>query len=211
MQSREILRAALEEAASTLDAFLSEEENIRAVERFADAACDALQRGARIYICGNGGGMSDAMHFAKELSGCFRDHRAALPALAFSDPATLSCIANDFGYEAVFARQVEAQGRAGDLLVTLSTSGESANLVSAARIGRKMGLVTVALLGRGGGKLATEVDLPVVVPVATNSDRIQEVHLQILHAVVEAIERRLFPENYTLKNAPKNEHAIQED
>ncbi len=101
MQSREILRAALVEASLTLEAFLSDEENLRAVERFANAACATLTRGGRIYVCGNGGSMSDAMHFAEELSGRFRKERAALSALSFSDPATLSCIANDFGYEEV--------------------------------------------------------------------------------------------------------------
>ncbi|MCP4903799.1 MAG: SIS domain-containing protein, partial [bacterium] len=116
-------------------------------------------------------------------------------ALAFSDPATLSCIANDFGYDQVFSRQVEAHGRTGDLLVALSTSGESENVVAATRTAREMGLRTVGLLGRGGGKLATEVDLPIIVPRAQTSDRIQEVHLQVLHAVIESIERRLFPEN----------------
>jgi len=201
MQSREILRAALVEASLTLEAFLSDEENLRAVERFANAACATLTRGGRIYVCGNGGSMSDAMHFAEELSGRFRKERAALSALSFSDPATLSCIANDFGYEEVFARQVEAHGRAGDLLVTLSTTGESANLLAATRVARELGLTTVALLGRGGGKLASEVDVPIIVPHATTSDRIQEVHLQILHAAIEAIERRLFPENYSAGNA----------
>ena len=196
MQSREVLRAALAEAATTLTRFLADERNLGAVELFVDAACETLMRGGRIYVCGNGGSMSDAMHFAEELSGRFRDERAALPVLSFSDPATLSCIANDFGYEEVFARQVEAHGRVGDLLLALSTTGESANLLAAVRVACELGLTSVALLGRGGGKLASEVGVPIIVPHATTSDRIQEVHLQILHAAIEAIERRLFPENY---------------
>ncbi|MBJ20581.1 MAG: phosphoheptose isomerase [Deltaproteobacteria bacterium] len=195
MQSRDILRSALDDAASTLKAFVADEENLRAVVKFAETASETLDRGGRIYACGNGGSMSDAMHFVEELSGCFRRQRSALSALAFSDPATLSCIANDFGYDQVFSRQVEAHGRTGDLLVALSTSGESENVVAATRTAREMGLRTVGLLGRGGGKLATEVDLPIIVPRAQTSDRIQEVHLQVLHAVIESIERRLFPEN----------------
>lgn len=197
MKSRDVLRAALLEAATTLNAFRADQGSLRSVERFIDIACATFTSGGRLYVCGNGGSMSDAMHFAEELSGRFRRQRAALAALAFSDPATLSCIANDFGYEEVFSRQVEAHGRAGDLLVTLSTSGESANLVAAARVARELGLRTVALLGRSGGKLASEVDVPIIVPYATTSDRIQEVHLQVLHASIEAIERRLFPENYS--------------
>lgn len=193
MPIQELLQAALRESASTLDAFRSDAANIRGVVGFVELMVETLGRGGRIFACGNGGSMSDAMHFAEELSGCFREQRAALPALAFSDPATLTCIANDFGFEAVFSRQVEAQGRAGDLLVLLSTSGESANLIAAARTAQEIGLRTVGLLGRGGGKLATEVDLPIVVPLATTSDRIQEVHLQVLHATIEAVEGSLFP------------------
>ena len=192
MPSPDGIRASLDQAAATLAAFVADERNLRDVHRFAELAAASLRLGGRIYACGNGGSMSDAMHFAEELSGCFRKQRAALSALAFSDPATLSCIANDFGYEQVFARQVEAHGQAGDLLVTLSTSGESPNVIAAARVARDRGLTTIALLGRGGGKLATEVDLPIVVPHATTSDRIQEVHIQILHTVIESIEARLF-------------------
>ena len=125
-----------------------------------------------------------------------------LPALSFSDPTQLTCIANDFGFEEVFARQVEAHGRAGDLLLLLSTSGSSPNVLRAARVARARGIQTVALLGRGGGKLASEVDIPIIVPRARTSDRIQEIHLHILHSVIEATERRLFPDNYS-----PDEHA----
>lgn len=191
MDARQILRNALGEAASTAEAFLADETNLQAVERFVDAASDTLEGGGRIFACGNGGSMSDAMHFVEELVGCFRKPRQALPAMAFSDPATLTCIANDFGFEAVFSRQLEAHGRPGDLLLLLSTSGESPNVLAAARVARRIGVRSVALLGRGGGKLATEVEIPIVVPKAVHSDRIQELHLQILHAAIESIEQRL--------------------
>ena len=140
--------------------------------------------------------MSDAMHFAQELRGCFRQSRRALPALALSDPAAMSCIANDFGYDEVFARQVQAQGRAGDVLLVLSTSGDSPNILRAVEAAREREIRTVGLLGKGGGKLLGEVDIPIVVPHATTSDRIQEIHIQIIHAVIEALERKFFPENY---------------
>jgi D-sedoheptulose 7-phosphate isomerase len=120
----------------------------------------------------------------------------ALPAIAFSDSATLTCIANDFGYAEVFARQVEAYGRAGDLLVVIYTSGESTNVVRAVEVAKRAAITTVGLLGRGGGRLREQVDIPVVVPLATTSDRIQEVHIKILHVVIEVVERRLFPANY---------------
>ena len=193
---REILRRAFDESAATLAAFVARDAHLAAVERFVELALGTLGAGGRILVCGNGGSMSDAMHFAEELSGRFRENRAPLPALAFSDPATLSCIANDYGYDEVFSRQVRAQAGQDDLLVLLSTSGESANVIAAAQAARDIGLSTVALTGRGGGKLANEVDVPIVIPRATTSDRIQEVHLQILHVVIEAIEHELFPENY---------------
>src|SRR5262245_665038 len=146
--------------------------------------------------CGNGGSMCDAMHFADEWTGRFRKDRAAVPAIAFSDPSQLSCIANDFGYEAVFARSVEAYGRKGDLLVAITTSGDSPNVLRAIETARKMEISTVGLLGKGGGKARGLVDVPIVVPLATTSDRIQEVHIKVLHIAIEGVERELFPGNY---------------
>ena len=190
------VRASFQEARDTLSAFLDDPENLAAVERFADAAHETLQRGGLLMSCGNGGSMCDAMHFAEEWTGRFRGDRAALPALAFSDPSHLTCIANDFGYEEVFARQVEAQGKPGDLLVAISTSGNSPNVQRAVEVAKGMGITVVGLLGKGGGALLEAVDIPIVVPLATTSDRIQEVHIKVLHIAIEAVERRLFPENY---------------
>jgi D-sedoheptulose 7-phosphate isomerase len=150
--------------------------------------------------CGNGGSMCDAMHFAEEWTGRFRDDRAALSALAFSDPAQLSCIANDFGYEEVFARQVAAHGKGGDLLLAISTGGDSPNILRALEEARANGVHTVGLLGNGGGKALALCDVGVVVPHATTSDRIQELHIKIIHVVIEAVERRLFPSNYSEPN-----------
>jgi len=140
--------------------------------------------------------MCDAMHFAEEWTGRFRGNRRPLSAIAFSDASQLTCIANDFGYDEVFARQVEAHGKPGDLLVALSTSGNSPNILRACDVARERGVKTVGLLGKGGGKLKERVDIPIVVPLATTSDRIQEVHIKVLHIAIEAVERGLFPENY---------------
>jgi D-sedoheptulose 7-phosphate isomerase len=194
--SRRSIQNALTEAASTLDVFRKDADQMTNLEAFVAASRRTLDAGRTLLACGNGGSMSQAMHFAEEWTGRFRNTRRALPALAFSDPTQLTCIANDFGFEEVFARQVEAQGRPGDLLLLLSTSGNSENILRAARVARERDILCVALLGNGGGKLAAEVDVPIVVPLATTSDRIQEIHLHVLHGVIEAVERDLFPTDY---------------
>ena len=190
------LRASFEEAAATQRAFLEDPQCLAGVRRFVQASATALRAGKKLMACGNGGSMCDAMHFAEEWTGRFRRDRAALPALAFADPSQLTCIANDFGFEQVFARSVEAYGAEGDLLVALSTSGNSSNVLRAVEAARKKRITSVGLLGRGGGELLSAVDIPIVVPRAQTSDRIQEVHIQILHITIEAVERELFPANY---------------
>jgi len=196
MTSLESIQASFEEAASTLAAFQKSPAGMTSVQRFADAALEVLERGGKLMSCGNGGSMCDAMHFAEEWTGRFRGDRTALAAVAFSDPSQLSCIANDFGYEQVFARYLEAVGQPGDLLVVLSTSGNSPNVLLAVEAARERGIQTVGLLGKGGGKLGELVDIPILVPNAQTSDRIQELHIKILHIAIEAVERQLFPENY---------------
>jgi len=190
------LRASFEEAAATLRAFLEDPECLAGVRSFVQAAAQALRAGKKLMACGNGGSMCDAMHFAEEWTGRFRRDRAALPALAFSDPSQLTCIANDFGFDEVFARSVEAYGESGDLLVALSTSGNSPNVRKAVEAARKKRITSIGLLGKGGGELRALVDVPIVVPRAQTSDRIQEVHIKILHSAIEAVERELFPGNY---------------
>ena len=196
MTADDPIRESFEEASRTLTAFLDSSEAMAGVARFADAAAETLGRGGLLMSCGNGGSMCDAMHFAEEWTGRFRSDRAPLPALAFSDPSHLTCIANDFGYDEVFAREVEAYGKPGDLLVALSTSGNSPNVQRAVATAKDKGVTSVGLLGKGGGALLDQVDIPVVVPLATTSDRIQEIHIKVLHIVIEAVERRMFPANY---------------
>jgi D-sedoheptulose 7-phosphate isomerase len=196
MPASDPIRAAFDESAATLEAFRSDAACLAGVRAFARSAAEALRSGKKLMACGNGGSMCDAMHFAEEWTGRFRRDRTALPALAFSDPAQLTCIANDFGYEDVFARSVEAFGQPGDVLVVLSTSGSSPNVRKAVAAARAREITTVGLLGKGGGELRAEVDVPIVVPRAVTSDRIQEIHIQVLHVVIEAVERELFPENY---------------
>ncbi len=196
MTQTDPIRASFEEAQATLNAFIDSPDGLPAVERFAQAAHATFMRGGRLMSCGNGGSMCDAMHFAEEWTGRFRQNRAALPALAFSDPSQLTCIANDFGYDEVFARSVEAYGREGDLLLAISTSGNSPNVLKAVEMAKRKGVQTVGLLGKGGGKLLSQVDIPIVVPLAETSDRIQEIHIKVIHITIESVERLLFPENY---------------
>ena len=196
MSTLDHVRASFEEAADTLRDFLADAGNLEAVERFATAAADTVKRGGLLMSCGNGGSMCDAMHFAEEWTGRFRGNRAAVPAVAFSDPSHLTCIANDFGYDEVFAREVEAYGNEGDLLLAISTSGNSPNVLRALEVAKRKKVTTVGLLGKGGGEMLERVDIPILVPRAQTSDRIQEVHIKIIHITIEAVERQLFPENY---------------
>jgi len=190
------VRAAFEEAAETLRAFVESPEGLARVPSFVEAAAATVEAGGLLMACGNGGSLCDAMHFAEEWTGRFRKDRRAVPAVAFSDPSHLTCIANDFGYDEVFAREVAAYGKRGDLLLAISTSGESPNVIRAVEAARELGVTTVGLLGKGGGRTKALVDVAIVVPRATTSDRIQEVHIKVIHTVIEAVERRLFPENY---------------
>jgi len=200
MSSADAIRHSFEEARDTLAAFLDDQKNLAAVEAFADLAHETVKRGGLLMSCGNGGSMCDAMHFAEEWTGRFRGDRRAIGAVAFSDPSHLTCIANDFGYDEVFAREVEAYGKGSDdLLVAISTSGNSPNVLRAVETAKRIGVKTVGLLGKGGGELVDQVDVAVVVPKATTSDRIQEVHIKVLHIVIEAVERRLFPGQYEVR------------
>lgn len=181
----------LAEAIEGLEAARQDPGVSDAFEGIVALAVRALAGDGRVLVCGNGGSMTDAMHFAAELVGRLRETRPALSALALSDPATLTCIANDFGFEEVFARQIEAQGRPDDLLLVLSTSGISGNVIRAVDTARARGLSTAALLGRGGGGVAGRVDVPLIVPKAATADRVQEVHAVLLHGLAAAIEHRL--------------------
>lgn len=190
------LEGALQDAARVLSAFMADDALLAAVLRFAQEAEATLRRGGTLLSCGNGGSMCDAMHFAEEWTGRFRGDRAAQPAIAFADAARLSCTANDMGYEEVFAREVQAFGKEGDLLLAISTSGQSPNVLRACAEAQKRGLIVVGLLGNGGGEMASIVDIPIIVPMATTSDRIQEMHIKVIHMTIELVERQMFPENY---------------
>ncbi|WP_427913111.1 SIS domain-containing protein [Ramlibacter sp. MMS24-I3-19] len=152
----------------------------------------ALAAGRRVYSCGNGGSMCDAMHFAEELSGRFRLDRPALAATAISDPGHLSCVANDYGYEQVFSRYIEAHGQEGDCLLAISTSGSSKNVVRAAQVARARGLSVIALTGAPASVLADHSDLVVCTPGGRFADRVQELHIKVIHILIELVEAGVF-------------------
>jgi D-sedoheptulose 7-phosphate isomerase len=163
------------------------------VEQCAEVLVRALQNGNKIITCGNGGSMCDAMHFAEELSGRFRGDRPALPAVAISDPGFLSCAANDYGYDHVFARWLEAFGQPGDVLVAISTSGNSRNVVWAANTAQSRQMIVIGLTGKDGGKLAKLCDLEIRIPHYDYADRIQELHIKVIHSLIELIENAIYP------------------
>ena len=179
------------DARAALDAFIADDANLARIETVAEIVANAFSAGGKVLACGNGGSACDAMHFCEELTGRFRRDRKPLPAIACTDPGHITCTANDYGFEHVFSRWVEALARPGDVLIVLSTSGNSENVVRAAGTARELGVTTVALLGRGGGRLAGACDHQWIVPGDT-PDRIQELHMLILHALVERVETLLF-------------------
>lgn len=189
-RAERLIDRALVDAAGVIEGLRRDALALAACARGAERLASCLRAGNKVLICGNGGSMADAMHFAEELTGRFRKDRPALAAMACSDPTHLTCVANDYGFEQVFSRWVEGVGRAGDCLIVLSTSGNSANIARAVDAARGRGIGTIGLLGRGGGGLAGACDVELVVPGVT-SDRIQELHMLILHAWVEAIEGAL--------------------
>jgi len=192
----EHIRNSLAEAREGLDRLLGDEIQLRNIEAAAQLLIETLTNGKRVISCGNGGSMCDAMHLAEELSGRFRDDRPAMAAVAVSDPSYLSCVANDYGYDQVFARFVQGNGAAGDLLFAISTSGSSASVVLAAQAARARGMQVIGLTGRAASDLAQHADICICTSAGRYADRVQELHIKVIHILIELIERATRPENY---------------
>ncbi|WP_380181893.1 D-sedoheptulose 7-phosphate isomerase [Kalamiella sp. sgz302252] len=188
---QDIIRAELSEAQDTLNNFLSDETNIHAIQRAAVLLADSFKAGGKVLSCGNGGSHCDAMHFAEELTGRYRDNRPGYPAIAISDVSHISCVGNDFGYDHIFSRYVEAVGRAGDVLLGISTSGNSANVIKAVEAARAQGMKVIALTGKDGGKMAGSADVEIRVPHFGYADRIQEIHIKVIHILILLIEKEM--------------------
>jgi D-sedoheptulose 7-phosphate isomerase len=185
------IRDALNTALRTLQSFVADDNHARTMEAIAVLIAECYRNHGQVIIFGNGGSLCDAMHFAEELTGRFRKDRPPLPAIAISDPSHITCVGNDYGFDEIFARGVQAYGKPGDIAIGISTSGNSENILRALDRAISMGLKTVALLGKDGGKLKGLCDLELIIPGET-SDRIQEVHMAILHILIQRIENDLF-------------------
>ncbi len=189
------IKASLLEAQDALSAFLADELLLAKVDSFVDILYTAFTNSKKVYSAGNGGSHCDAMHFAEEWTGRYRKDRKPMPAICFADPSHMSCTSNDYGFEHVFERMVDAFGGEGDVFVGITTSGQSKNILLAAETAKKKGMKVVGLLGKDGGKMKDLCDVALIVPGAT-TDRIQELHIKIIHIAIECTERRLFPELY---------------
>jgi D-sedoheptulose 7-phosphate isomerase len=188
---QDLIRSELTDAAEVLNRFLADDANIQAIEQAAKLLADRFKAGGKVLSCGNGGSHCDAMHFAEELTGRYRENRPGYPAIAISDPSHLSCVANDFGFEYVFSRYLEAVGREGDVLFGLSTSGNSGNIIRAIEAAKARGIKVIALTGKDGGKMAGLADVEIRVPHFGYADRIQEVHIKIIHILIQLVEKEM--------------------
>lgn len=185
---KELILKQLNEAADILERFKGNEDNLKAISKAADLIISSIKNDGKVISCGNGGSACDAMHFAEEMTGRFRDNRDPLPAIAISDPSHITCAGNDFGFTTIFSRYIRAIGKKGDILLALSTSGNSENILRAAEIAKQKQMKIIALTGHNGGKLAEFADVNINVPHMEYSDRIQEMHIKIIHTLIMLIE-----------------------
>lgn len=188
---QDLIRGELTEAADTLSRFLQDDANIEAIQKAAVLLADSFKAGGKVLSCGNGGSHCDAMHFAEELTGRYRENRPGYPAIAISDVSHISCVSNDFGYEYVFSRYVEAVGKEGDVLLGISTSGNSGNIIKAISAAREKGMKVITLTGKDGGKMAGSTDIEIRVPHFGYADRIQEIHIKVIHILIQLIEKEM--------------------
>jgi D-sedoheptulose 7-phosphate isomerase len=187
----ELIYRELKSAQRTLENFISDEQQLLKIDEVANLIVNAINNGNKVISCGNGGSHCDAMHFAEELSGRYRENRKALPAIAISDASHISCVSNDFGFDYIFSRFIEGLGREGDILLGISTSGNSKNIIEAAKTAHKLGMKTVILSGKDGGILKDYADIEIRVLHEGYADRIQEIHIKIIHIIILLIEQKL--------------------
>ncbi|MFY7667980.1 MAG: D-sedoheptulose 7-phosphate isomerase [Crocinitomicaceae bacterium] len=194
MTLKEQIKQQFEESSTILNQFQTE-QNFNKIEEAVLIMANALKKGNKIISCGNGGSMCDAMHFAEELSGRFRDNRKGLAAVSISDPSHITCVGNDYGFDYIFSRYLEALGQEGDILLGISTSGNSKNVIFAVEKAKELGMKTIVLTGKDGGKLADLAELEIRAPFSQYADRAQEIHIKIIHNLILGIEKEILTNN----------------
>lgn len=179
------------EAKQILDQFIEDEKNLNKIADAGNMMIASIQQGGKIISCGNGGSMCDSMHFAEELTGRFRENRKAIPALSISDSSHISCVGNDYGFDEIFSRYIDALGNKGDVLLAISTSGNSKNILKAVEVAKQKGMKVVALTGKDGGLLASNCDVEIRAPYSKYADRAQEIHIKVIHSLIHYIEENV--------------------
>lgn len=188
---KELIETTLAEIEHTVESFIKDNTTVKTISDAARLCVSALKAGNKIISCGNGGSLCDATHFAEELTGRYRNNRRPFPAIAINDPAYITCVSNDYSFEDVFSRFVESMGNKGDILLAISTSGNSKNILKAVEQARVNGMKIIALTSKGGNELSERADVAVCAPRSPHSDRIQEIHIKVIHILVQAIESEL--------------------
>jgi len=197
MTAQDVVLTNLKQSRLALEQLLASPETLANIAAAAEVIGKSFEADGRVFSCGNGGSMCDAMHFAEELSGRYRNDRRALPAVSISDPSHISCVGNDYGYEFIFSRYLEAHARKGDVLLGISTSGKSANVIKAAEYAKANGIYVITLTGKAETILGTFADVDVItLGTSGYADRVQELHIKVIHILIELVERRFFPGNY---------------
>ncbi|MCP4521574.1 MAG: D-sedoheptulose 7-phosphate isomerase [Cytophagales bacterium] len=191
MEFDKLIYQELEQAQKVLNDFMSDKANLNKIEKAADLLVASFEQGGKVLSCGNGGSSCDAAHFAEELTGRFREDRKALPAIAMNEVGHLTCVSNDYGYDSVFSRYLQALGTKGDVLLAISTSGNSKNVLKAVEYAKQKGIKVIALTGKNGGTLSEYADIELRVPHRGYADRIQEVHIKIIHILILLIEQKI--------------------
>ncbi|WP_294882602.1 D-sedoheptulose 7-phosphate isomerase [uncultured Gilliamella sp.] len=185
------IRDELNQAIDVLTNFVANDENLKKIQQAAVLIADSFKQGGKVLSCGNGGSHCDAMHFAEELTGRFRDNRPSYPAIAISDVSHISCVGNDYGFDYIFSRYVEGVGQKGDVLLGISTSGNSANVLKAIEVAKQKGMKIITLTGKDGGKMNGLADVDIRVPHFGYADRVQEIHIKVIHILILLIEKEM--------------------
>jgi D-sedoheptulose 7-phosphate isomerase len=188
IQMKDPIKQNFFEAQDILNEFISDDRNFQLIAKAGELLIEAFRHGGKVISCGNGGSMCDAMHFAEELSGRFRNDRKALPAISISDPSHITCVGNDYGYEKIFSRYIEALGNKGDVLLAISSSGNSLNVINAMHAAKSKGMIVIGLTGKDGGKMASLCDVEIRAPHSDYADRAQEIHIKVIHSLIHYLE-----------------------